>query len=71
MSASTKRAGSYNVATRGKLLDSAEELFAARSHEAVTLKEIAALAEANCLIIREANAPAADAGAPCKVLMLR
>ncbi|WP_420557325.1 TetR/AcrR family transcriptional regulator [Roseovarius sp.] len=47
MSASTKRAGSYNVATRGKLLDSAEELFAARSHEAVTLKEIAALAEAN------------------------
>ncbi|MEX0956030.1 MAG: gephyrin-like molybdotransferase Glp [Rhizobiaceae bacterium] len=29
------------------------------------------LAEANCLIIREANAPEASAGDPCKVLMLR
>lgn len=29
------------------------------------------LAEANCLIIREANAPAAAEGDPCKVLMLR
>jgi molybdopterin molybdotransferase len=29
------------------------------------------LAEANCLIIREANAPAAEQGEPCRVLMLR
>ncbi|MBO6538660.1 MAG: molybdopterin molybdotransferase MoeA [Rhizobiaceae bacterium] len=29
------------------------------------------LADANCLIIREANAPAAEAGEPCRVLMLR
>lgn len=47
MEASGKRAGSYNVATRGNLVDAAEELFAERSYEAVTLKEIATLAEAN------------------------
>lgn len=29
------------------------------------------LAQANCLIVREAGAPAANRGAPCKVLMLR
>ncbi|WP_163851676.1 TetR/AcrR family transcriptional regulator [Pseudooceanicola aestuarii] len=47
MSASTKRGGSYNVATRGRLLDAAERLFAERGHESVTLKEIAAQAGAN------------------------
>ncbi|MCV2882990.1 TetR/AcrR family transcriptional regulator [Actibacterium sp. XHP0104] len=44
---SAKRAGSYNVATRGNLLDAAEHLFAERGYEAVTLKEIAEVASAN------------------------
>jgi molybdopterin molybdotransferase len=29
------------------------------------------LAAANCLIVREPNAPAAEAGDPCKVLFIR
>lgn len=47
MVASTKRAKSYNVATRGKLLDAAEQLFAKRGYEAVTLKEIAEIVNAS------------------------
>lgn len=45
--AAGKRAGSYNVATRGNILDAAERLFAVRGYEVVTLKEIADAAEAN------------------------
>ena len=47
MATNAKRANSYNVATRGKLVDAAEQLFAERSYESVTLKEIEAVAEAN------------------------
>lgn len=47
MAPNAKRSGSYNVATRGKLLDAAEELFAERSYDTVTLKEIATVANAN------------------------
>ncbi|WP_051203131.1 TetR/AcrR family transcriptional regulator [Sediminimonas qiaohouensis] len=41
MPSSGKRSGSYNVATRGRLLDAAELLFAESGIDSVTLKEIA------------------------------
>lgn len=47
MASSTKRSSSYNVATRGRLLDAAERLFAENGIETVTLKEIALEADAN------------------------
>src|SRR5690554_1586791 len=47
MSNSAKKAGSYNVATRGRLLDAAEHLFAERGIDLVTLKEIAQEAGGN------------------------
>ena len=47
MVAASKKAGSYNVATRGRLLDAAEALFAEKHHDSVTLKEIANEANAN------------------------
>ncbi|WP_435988460.1 TetR/AcrR family transcriptional regulator [Sulfitobacter sp. SH24] len=45
--ATANRASSYNVATRGNLLDAAERLFAIKGYEVVTLKEIAEAAAAN------------------------
>lgn len=47
MSERGARASGYNVATPGRLLDAAETLFATRSHETVTLREIAEAAGAN------------------------
>lgn len=41
------RAGRYKVATPGRILDAAEELFASRSYETVTLREISQAADAN------------------------
>lgn len=41
------RTGRYKVATPGRILDAAETLFATRSYETVTLREIADAADAN------------------------
>lgn len=47
MKSSRVRNSSYNVATPGRLLDSAEQLFATRHYETVTLREIAEATQAS------------------------
>ncbi len=47
MTETKTRPGRYKVATPGRILDAAEALFATRSYETVTLREIAQKAEGN------------------------
>lgn len=47
MTQTAARARAYNIETPDRLLDAAERLFAERNYQTVTLKEIAAEAEAN------------------------
>ncbi|GAB5505781.1 MAG: molybdopterin molybdotransferase MoeA [Rhizobiaceae bacterium] len=56
---------------RAKLIPSVEGQPVATAFGTQDSSMLRTLADANCLIIREANAPVAEAGEPCRVLMLR